>query len=226
MHRRTIKELINTEDPGWPLVQEQIAAARNQVEILPAERARREAILLQLQVTTRSPMGAIAWETGGILIDHGWLRFLGSGHARMQGDLSSWNTVGALSEDYIINGGLLIAHDVVGGFFVLNGGAFPGKLGTVFYFAPDNLGWTATNKTYSELLQWALSGNLELFYQDVRWPDWQTEVSALSGDQGISFAPFIFTKEGSVATSSRRPVPMYELWQLHLDLAQQLNGRS
>ena len=94
MQRRSLKELITTGDPGWPLVQEWIAAACNQVEVLVADRARGEEVLLHLQVTTRSPMGTIALETGGILIDHGWLRFLGSGHARMHGDLQSWNTDG------------------------------------------------------------------------------------------------------------------------------------
>ena len=67
MQKRSLKELIHTEDPGWPVVQEWIAAARNSVEVLSAERARGEETLLYLQVTTRSPMGAISLETGGIL---------------------------------------------------------------------------------------------------------------------------------------------------------------
>jgi hypothetical protein len=34
-----------------------------------------------LQVSTRSPLGAIALHTGGLLVDHGWLRVLGGSFA-------------------------------------------------------------------------------------------------------------------------------------------------
>jgi hypothetical protein len=37
-------------------------------------------------------MGAIVYHTGGLLIDHGWLRILGGGgHPRTQRSLMSWN---------------------------------------------------------------------------------------------------------------------------------------
>ena len=220
MQRRLLKELINIEDPGWPLVQEWIANARNQVEVLAGDRVHGEEVLLYLQVTTRSPMGAIALETGGMLIDHGWLRFLGSGNARMRGDLQSWNT----HEDHL-KGSLVVAHDAVGGFFALNGGAFAGKPGEAFYFAPDTLRWEPTHKSYSDLLTWAFSGDLEKFYRNQRWPGWENDLVTLTGDQGMSIYPFLFTREGgSIAERSRRPVPIDELWRLHLDLAHQFGG--
>ena len=81
-HMRPISELINIEEPAWPDVQEWIAGAKNPVEGLPANDGDREAALLAVQVTTRSPMGAIVYESGGLLIDHGWLRILGCGHER------------------------------------------------------------------------------------------------------------------------------------------------
>jgi hypothetical protein len=70
---RPIGELINCDDQAFPLVREWVGAAVRPVEILPASEARQEA-LYQTQVTTRSPMGAIVYETGGLLIDGGWLR--------------------------------------------------------------------------------------------------------------------------------------------------------
>ena len=33
---------------------------------------------------------------------------------------------------------LLVADDVLGGFFAINGGTFCGKAGNVFYYAPDS----------------------------------------------------------------------------------------
>ncbi len=177
-------------------------------------------MLLHLQVTTRSPMGAIALETGGILIDRGWLRFLGSGHERMRGSLLTWNANGGMIESHLLKNAFIVAHDVVGGFFALNGGAFAGKLGTAFYFAPDTLKWEDTKKSYSDLLSWALSGDVGLFYQSMRWPDWENDISSLSGDRGISIFPFLFTEKGiPVSERSRRSVPLDELWRLHLDLA-------
>ena len=59
-------------------MQQWVAEATNPVEVLPPpEGAIREKALVDSQVTTRSSMGAIIYETGGILVDHGWLRFLG-----------------------------------------------------------------------------------------------------------------------------------------------------
>jgi hypothetical protein len=68
MPLKSLQELINGEDPAWPLVQEWVAEATNPVEILlPPEQRTREEALLATQVTTRSPMGAIIYESGGIL---------------------------------------------------------------------------------------------------------------------------------------------------------------
>ena len=39
----------------------------------------------------RSPLGAVVYETGGILVDGGWLRILGSGNARLTRTLPGWN---------------------------------------------------------------------------------------------------------------------------------------
>lgn len=76
---KTLADLINTADPAWPLIQEWLAEAANPVEILPRDPAAAEAELVKTQVSTRSVMGAVVYETGGILIDQGWLRILGSG---------------------------------------------------------------------------------------------------------------------------------------------------
>src|SRR5947208_16506614 len=76
-HRR-LDELIDKKEPGIELVRSWIRAATNPVEELRVERADGERALVALQVTSRSPMGAIALETGGLLVDHGWIRVLGA----------------------------------------------------------------------------------------------------------------------------------------------------
>jgi len=109
---------------------------------------------------------------------------------------------------------LLIADDVLGGFYAINGGAFgPESIGKVFYFAPDNLRWEATKKTYSDFLIFCFSGDLTSYYKNLRWPGWEQEVLALNGNQGLFCVPFLFTKEGkNVAKDKRGIVPIAELW--------------
>ena len=49
-----------------PLVREWAAAAIRSVDVLPPSTARRDA-LERAQVSTRSPMGSVIYETGGLL---------------------------------------------------------------------------------------------------------------------------------------------------------------
>jgi hypothetical protein len=219
MPTRPLSELINTQEPGWELVTGWIKQAKNKVQVLPKTPARADSSLLAAQVTTRSPMGAIIYETGGILVDGGWLRILGSGSPAMDRDLIGWNSKKQ-------PGFLLIADDVMGGFYALNTGAFGAEsIGKIFYFGPDNLRWEATNKTYSEFLLFCFSGDLASYYKNLRWKGWEQEVEALTGNQGIACYPFLFTKEGkNVAKNKRKAVPIAELWTFGQDMQHQLDG--
>ena len=76
---RSLDELLELEDPRWPDVQSWIADATNGVTVLAPDNSKRADALLGTQVTTRSPRGAIVYESGGLIVDGGWLRILGSG---------------------------------------------------------------------------------------------------------------------------------------------------
>src|SRR5580765_5872442 len=89
--KRTLTELLDTREPAWPSVDRWIQAAENEVEVLPPDDRMRGTELEEAQVTTRSPMGAVVYETGELLVDHGWLRLLGSGHPRLPRSISAWN---------------------------------------------------------------------------------------------------------------------------------------
>ncbi|WP_192823119.1 DUF2625 domain-containing protein [Rufibacter sp. LB8] len=215
--KRTLAELVNTQEPGWELVKDWMKVAKNKVEILPKTQANAEAALLQAQVTTRSAMGAIVYETGGILVDHGWLRILGSGSDRMPRSLMAWNKGKSFLQEGQQPTFLLIADDVLGGFFAVNAGGL-GKegIGKVFYFSPDRLEWEYTELGYSEFLQFCFSGNLESFYEGMRWNGWQNEIKDLAGDKGIHCFPYLWTSGGKdINKVSRKPVPMEELWLLY-----------
>jgi len=128
-------------------------------------------------------MGAIAHDTGGILIDYGWLRFLGSGHPKLPRTLPVWN-------DNRADGFYLVADDMAGGFFAVDGGAFGDEVGTVYFWSPDDLAWECLETGYSDLLNWALNEDLSNFYDGLRWNTWQIDIANLSGDQCMTFYPF------------------------------------
>jgi uncharacterized protein DUF2625 len=211
---RPLEELIVVDDPAMPLVHEWASSAVRPVEILPASRDR-DSALLQTQVTTRSPMGAIVYETGGILVEGGWVRILGSGHPRLTRTLPRWN-------DQRSDGFYLVADDAVGGFFVINGGALGSDVKNLYYFAPDALDWEPMNIGYSDFIQWLFTGPLDDYYQWIRWQGWESDVSALQGDQCFAFYPFLFTSEGKGGVGQRDIVPVEESWGLQMDLRKQL----
>ena len=88
---RSVEELINMTEPGWSLVQQWIDSAKNKVEVLSCDTAKAKDALYKTQVTTRSPMGAIIYSTGGLLIDNGWIRILGSGNEKLKRSIPDWN---------------------------------------------------------------------------------------------------------------------------------------
>jgi len=218
---RTLAELTSADDPAWPLVQQWVAAAAS-AEILPVDKARADETLTQLQVTLHATMGAVAYHTGGILIDHGWLRILGSGSDRMTRSIPSWNNGKAPLDATGRPMFVLVADDVLGGLFAIDGGALGTHPGNVFYFAPDTLQWQDLSIGYTEFLAWALTPRLDRFYRDSRWPGWQDEVGGISGDSALLVYPFLSAEGPAIAQRSRKVVPLAQLYRLDLDIVKQL----
>ena len=69
------------EEVAWAEISSAIAEAPYPVQLLPPDATRAQAALALLGITPRSWLGAVVANTGGLLIDHGWLRVLGSGAA-------------------------------------------------------------------------------------------------------------------------------------------------
>lgn len=213
-----LARLTTTDDPALPLVQQWVADAKNDVETLPTTRAEGERAILCVGVSARSPLGAVALHTGGLRVDHGWLRILGAG----KHGLCAWNGTG---EDRVIDppdGTLIVGHDVIGGFFALDGGGLGEGRGKVFYFAPDTLQWEPLDVGYSEWLAWALDGDLEGFYEGTRWTGWQEDARALGMHRAMLVQPPLWTNEADVGNGQRGEVPTAELWTLQRDMARQL----
>lgn len=203
-------------DSTWTEILTTVAAAPYPVEVLAADLERSAACLDTLGITTRSWLGAVVANSGGLLVDHGWLRVLGGGHDGLP-DVAAGLVPGT--------GRLLVAVDVLGGQFVW-APAEPGARPTVHYFGPEDLAWQDLELGYGDWLHAMLAGALTGFYQGVRWPGWEAEVAGVAPDQGLGLWPPPWTREGKdVSAVSRKPIPLAELVSVHQDAARQLGFR-
>ena len=91
---RSLTELTTTDEPAWSWIQELVAAAPS-AQLLPRDPARADEALLAMQITVRSPLGALVHGSGGLLVDQGWLRLLGSGSAHLTRSVPAWKTNGS-----------------------------------------------------------------------------------------------------------------------------------
>jgi hypothetical protein len=159
-------------------------------------------------------MGAIIYESGGLLVDHGWLRILGSGHPRLPRSLPTWN----FGRSFEVSGQkplfVLVADDVVGGFFAIDGGGLGFQQGKVCYHAPDTLRWENTEKGYTDFLIWCFKGDLKLYYDTMRCPEWEQETQRLAGDQVFGIYPFLSSAGPPVSERNREPVSIAEMYKL------------
>jgi hypothetical protein len=205
---RSLQELTTPQNSAIGKLKRWVSAAENNVEILPPS-DRRDESLVTVQVAIDDPLGAIAYETGGILIDHGWLRFLGSGHARLPRNLADWNRDRCRAF-------CLVADDAVGGFFAVNRGEWGDDPSALHYWSPDSLAWEPVGFAFADFLEWALTPCLADFYQNLRWKTWKKDMGELGGDQCFAFEPFLWAKDGSIRTSSRRIAPVAEVFEAKL----------
>lgn len=179
---KTLEELLD-EQSAWLILRDWFTQARNHYEILASYPEDAGAALVGMQLSTRSPLGAIVYETGGVLIDHGWLRILGSGNEKLPRGLFDWNFGKTFKQSGEQPAYLLVADDIIGGYFAINAGGLGEQIGQVYYRHPKNKKWEALNLGYSEFLGWALAGDLNDFYKELRWRNWREDAANLQGHQ-------------------------------------------
>ncbi|WP_089329491.1 DUF2625 family protein [Actinomadura meyerae] len=198
---------------AWDEVLAAAQRAPYPVTMLAPDAERAHNCLEMLGITTRSWLGAVVAHTGGICIDHGWLRVLGSGadglpDVTVEADPASRR--------------LVVGYDVLGGQFAWAPAA-PGAPPTIQYFGPDDLDWLDLEQGYADWLYAILAGSLTQFYETLRWPGWETEVAALPLSEGIHAWPPPSTVEGQdLSKVSRKAVPMAELVSFHHEMTRQL----
>jgi hypothetical protein len=229
---RAITELVDVANPSWPLLIGDLASSFTGCVVLPPDPDRCRATLLQLQVTARSPLGAITLNTGGILVHDGWLRVYGGSGGGPAG-LPSMAEVNGFPDPvepgWSPSAGLIVAHDVLGGVFALNGMApeqhgRPGVPGGVVYFSPLTLTWQEMEMGHGQWLTWLLDGGAAGHYHDVLWPTWRTEVAELGLRDGITVYPFLWSQEAQqdMAATTRKPAPLDQILSMHAVSGDQL----
>lgn len=210
---KTHSELVS-ESSAWEGLKDLLESAKNPVTILETTPEAGEQALWHIQVSTNSYMGALLYHTGGLLIDGGWVRVLGAGSLILR-SLPSWNMDRTMSAPGQIGGSLLVADDVLGGLFAINGGGLGDDLGNIYYFAPDALSWEPLDISYTGLIEFLINGDLSEFYGADRFDGWEEVVRTLDPNQGLSCVPPLWTEEAKDCENiSRKAVSMDELFDL------------
>ncbi|MFD2796515.1 DUF2625 family protein [Promicromonospora vindobonensis] len=232
---RLFENLTATHEPAWPELRRLVSEASVTAEILAPDETTSRRTLEQLQVTIGSFLGAVVVHTGGLLVDHGWLRVYGSPRPGDPGRLPGLAATNDFPPEpeatWFPAHGLVVAHDVLGGTFVLNGSApaavgRPGGQGEMIYLAPDTLQWEPLEAGYAAWLAWVLDGGLADFTEGLRWEGWDAETSSLGGDRGLGLFPPLWSREAheDLGATSRAAVPMAELVDFARSSAAQIDG--
>ena len=224
---QSLDELINKTDPAWPLVQKWVDSAKNKIEILKADSAQAKSTLFNTQASTYSTLGAVIYNTGGIMVDQGWLRILGSGSVRLNRSVSEWNKGKSIKEYGDKPTFLLVADDAAGGFFAINYGAFGEDLKSIYYLGPNSLKWEPLDLGYTEFIRFCFDGNLAEFYKGLRWSTWDKFIANLDGNKSYSFRPYLWTEGGmDIEKCSRKLVTTEELFKFNINKQKELQAKS
>ncbi|MDG2531076.1 DUF2625 family protein [Caulobacter endophyticus] len=213
---RSLLDLLDETDSALPLLRTWIDdPAGNGGVLLPPDQRMRIETLTGLQVTTRSMLGAIAYETGGVAVADGFLRLLGGGLVR---SLPQTAALTGAPLDGSYPDVIVVADDVLGGLFALNGGRFgAGRPGEVFHLAADDIAWAPLGVGYADFVEWCLTGDLKQLYEPFAHLDEYEARPRPAFDEAYAFYPFLWSREAREGRPSVSVVSAAESLRLRLD---------
>lgn len=216
--------MSHMENSLWQEIKNMIMSS-NRVSLLGySEIEEGEKALKILQITSKSALGSIVLHTSGIVIDN-WIRVLGQDSHVNRGILS-YNSIEKSGNETKIDKMLIVADDVIGGLFALNGGKFAEGIGEVWYFAPDTLEWAWLEMQYSEFIAWISHGNIDEFYSTMRWSTWKEDCKNVSFNESILIYPFLWSNEIQLEKADRKIVPKEELMNMNQEYGKKFELRS
>lgn len=214
--KKTVKELVDPSNGKWEMINRWIASSKTKVTVLSKESNRADSAILQCQLSTDNVLGAIVYNSGGLLIDDGWIRILGSGCKEMDRGLHQWNKGKSKINSGELPNFVLVADDAIGGLFAINtGGIDEMHLNKVFYFGPNSLKWETIGLTYEQFVVFCMTQDVRDFYHDFKWKGWENEVQQLGPNQVVSAYPLLWTKDGKELKKNRKVTPIQKLWDTY-----------
>lgn len=186
------------------MILKSIKESPKKIRILPKQDKQLLVIKNQYSINEESTLGAIVYNTGGIMVDE-WIRIYGAGDI----DFTERNKLFPYDK-------IVVAEDILGGLFIILEG------GNVAYFAPDTLEIEDMEISFGQFIYWCLHGDTDTFYTDYRWEHWQEEVKSLGIDYGMSFYPYLWAEAESLEKRHRQAILMKEIIGLEMDFCQQI----
>ena len=136
------------------MILKSIKESPKEIRILPKQDKQLLVIKNQYSINEESTLGAIVYNTGGIMVDE-WIRIYGAGDI----DFTERNKLFPYDK-------IVVAEDILGGLFIILEG------GNVAYFAPDTLEIEDMEISFGQFIYWCLHGDTDTFYTDYRWEHW------------------------------------------------------
>ena len=98
-----------------------------------------------------------------------------------------------------------------------------GKDNFIWYFAPDTLEWECLDMKYNEFLAWTFQGNIDEFYETMRWKNWKEDVNGVEINKAVLIYPFLWAKECNLENASKKVVPIDEIIEINFEYSNKLN---
>ena len=171
---KPFEDLVKTDSPAIEVLKSWINNAVTDCELLEASQENRR-ILYKIQASTSTILGALAYETGGLKVDNGWLRILGSGNKALPRTLVDLN--------YKEYGYILFADDAAGGFYAINQGGLGKDINNIYFLAPDFNEWEPLEIDLEIFIQIIMSDEINDFYDGLRWSTWRKDIQSLKPNE-------------------------------------------
>lgn len=199
----------------WNELEEMFEKSKNNVKVYIANEKTQD-IVEKIGITINSTLGSIIYNSEYILVDN-WVRVIGRGNVNNNGIIDINKYFMKYEKNMYI-----VATDVVGGVFAINQGKYMEDIGKIWYLAPDTLEWESLSLEYSEFIAWLAQGDINDFYQSMRWENWIDLARNVNIDQGILIYPFLWSSEIELQTATKKIVPFYELIDINMEYISKL----
>ena len=208
-------------DTLWNEIKEMIDSSELDVQLFDGKKTVGERIVKLLSLNENTSLAKVILNSAGMIVNN-CIRILGQGNDNIQ-SIENVNVV-KTGLPTRIEGMLIVGLDIFGGVFAMNTIEIDNSIGDIYYFAPDTLDWESMGVKYSQFLAWALSKNIDEFYQSMQWNGWNEIAKQADFNQAILVYPFLWSKEVNINTATKNIVPFDELFALNMKYRNQFFG--